>query len=119
MSKIHILAGSGLGVYTAIVHIPTPTGSNSAGVLWTDVVKNSGRTKTIMSVGIGPGQITQSEVDQMVAGTLIEGSFQWQDDPNLSAAARTADLDLRATQLTNELLARYAVELKYFGVTRS
>lgn len=119
MPKIHILSGSPNGTYTAVVHIATPAGNNSSGVLWSDALKNSGLNKTVMPVGTGPGQITSAEQTQITNGTLIEGVMQWQDDPAMNNTQRLADLDLRATQLTDELLARYAVELKYFGITRA
>lgn len=115
--KIHVLSGTN-STYQVVVHIATPVGNNSAGILWSDVIKNSGRNVSVMPVGSGSGQILQSELDQITAGTLIEGVFNWQDDLSLTGPQRQADVDLRATQLTNELLARYATELKYFGYTR-
>jgi hypothetical protein len=119
MAKIHVLAGGSNNVYTVVVHAPTPAGSNAAGVLWSDALKNSGRAKSILTVGNGPGQITQAEMNQVTSGSLIEGNFQWGDDPNWDNATRQSDLDLRATQLTNDLLAQYGAELKYFGFTRT
>lgn len=119
MSKIHILTGSNSGIFTAIVHIATPVGNNAAGTLWSDAIKNSGRNISRMKVGTGAGQILQAELDQITAGTLIEGTFQWQDDPALNNTQRVADLSLRATQMTNDLLARYAIELNYFGYAGS
>ena len=118
MSKIHVLTGN-QNTFTAVVHIATPAGNNSAGVLWSDAIKNSGRAKSVMTVGSGPGQITQSELDSIIAGTTIEGVFVWGDDPSFTNTQRLADLDLRATQLTNDLLAQYGQELKYFGFTRT
>ena len=120
MSKIHVLTGSGSNLYTVVVHIAAPVGNNSAGVSWVDALKNSGRaTESLLTVGNGAGQITQAELNQIQAGTLIEGAFQWGDNPGWTNAQRIADLDIRATQLTNELLARYAAELKFFGFVRS
>lgn len=118
MAKIHVLSGSGNNVFTVVVHATTPVGNNSAGTAWTDAVKNSGNATSILTVGTGPGQIVQNEMNQITNGTLIEGSFQWGDDPAWSNAERQADLDLRASQLVAELLAQYAQELKYFGFTR-
>ncbi len=119
MSKIHVLTGGGNNVYTVVVHIAAPAGNNSAGVAWADALKNSGRATSILTVGTGPGQIQNSEMNAITGGTLIEGSFQWGDDPSWNNAQRQADLDIRATQLTDELLTRYAQELKYFGFVRA
>lgn len=119
MAKIHVLEGAGINTFTVAVHAATPAGNNSAGVAWSDAVKNSGRATSILTVGTGPGQILQNEMNSITNGALIEGSFQWGDDPSWTNQQRLDDLDLRATQLVTELLARYAQELKYFGFTRA
>jgi hypothetical protein len=119
MAKIHVLAGAGPNLYTVVVHATTPVGNNSAGIAWSDAIKNSGRATSILTVGTGAGQILNAEMNQITGGTLIEGSFAWGDDPAWSNAERQADLDLRATQLVAELLARYQQDLKYFGFTRT
>lgn len=119
MAKIHVLQGAGINTFTVVVHATTPNGNNSAGVAWSDAVKNSGRATSILTVGTGAGQILQNEMNSITNGAIIEGSFQWGDDPSWTNAQRTADLDLRAQQLVDELLARYGQELKYFGFTRT
>jgi hypothetical protein len=72
-----------------------------------------------MPVGNGPGQITQSELNQVQAGTVIEGTFPWQDNPAWTDQERADDLTLRANQMTAELLASYQQDLKFFGRTQS
>ncbi len=119
MAKIHVLTGGGQNVFTVVVHIAAPAGNNSAGVSWADALKNSGRAMSILTVGTGAGQIQQNEMNSILNGSLIEGSFQWGDDPAWTNQQRIEDLDLRATQLTTELLARYGQELKYFGFVRA
>jgi hypothetical protein len=119
MAKIHILEGGTANVYTAVVHVNTPAGNNGAGVSWATAIANSGNNNSVMTVGNGPGQIATNEMNQIQSGAVIEGVFQWGDDPNWTNAERLADLDLRATQLVTELLAKYQAQLKYFGFTRS
>lgn len=119
MAKIHVLSGAGLNTFTVVVHANTPAGNNSAGTAWTDAIKNSGRATSILTVGTGAGQIQNNEMNAITNGTIIEGSFQWGDDPAWTNAERQADLDLRASQLVSELLARYQQDLKYFGFTRT
>lgn len=119
MAKIHVLTGGGPNVFTVVVHADTPTGNNVAGMPWTDVIKNSGRATSQLTVGTGPGQIQNNEMNAITNGTIIEGSFQWGDDPTWTNAQRQADLDLRATQLVTELIDRYQRDLKYFGFTRA
>lgn len=117
--KIHILEGSGNNLYSVVVHTPAPSGNNDAGIAWSVAIGNSGHAISVMPVGNGPGQIAQAELNQVQAGTVIEGTFVWQDDPAWTPAERAADLDLRASQLAAELSARYQTNLKYFGMTRA
>ncbi len=119
MAKIHVLSVSINNVYTVVVHAPTPAGNNGAGVSWATAVQNSGRATSILTVGNGAGQIGQNEMNQITSGSIIEGVLPWGDDPTWTNQQRLDDLDLRATQLTTELLARYQAELRYFGFTRT
>jgi hypothetical protein len=114
---MHILTGSYGGIYRVIVHAPTPAGTNGAGVLWSDALKNSGRAITRMTVGNGAGQITNAEANNVAAGSVLEAEFNWQDDPNWNALERTADLNLRATQAVTEILDVMTHELRQFGQT--
>ena len=119
MAKIHVLEAGAVNTYRVAVHIATPAGNNSAGVAWSAAVANSGRANTVLSEGNGPGQISTAEMNQIQNGSLIEGVFDFTDNPADDAATRNARLDQVATQTTNELLARYQRELKYWGATRS
>ena len=119
MAKIHVLRGNGPNVYAVAIHVNTPAGNNLAGVPWSTAIVNSGRNHTEMTIGTGSGQISQAEVDQITAGTLIEAVLMWGDDPAWTNPQRLADLDLRATQLAAETVARIQQELKYFGFTRN
>lgn len=118
MAAIHILTGSGNGVYTAIIHTATPAGNNVAGVAWSTALVNSGRNTTAMATGTGPGQITAAEAAQIAAGTVFEASIQWQNNPAWNNAQRAADLDLRAQQAGTEKQAELATILRLFGATR-
>lgn len=119
MAKIHVLDGNTNNTYTVVVHAPTPAGNNAAGTSWATAIQNSGRNVSVLVTGNGAGQITTAELNQVQNGSLIEAVFQWGDDPSWTNTQRQADLDLRATQLTNELLSRYQLELRYFGFTRT
>lgn len=117
MARIHVLQAAGVDTYTVVVHAPTPAGNNSAGIAWSTALANAGLATTVMTVGNGPGQISQSEANQIAAGTVLEGTMQWGDNPAWTNAERQADLALRANQLIAELQARYAAQLKFFGAT--
>jgi hypothetical protein len=120
MAKFHVLTASGgPDTYLVVVHAPAPVGNNAAGVAWSDAIKNSGRGMTMMTVGTGPGQISNTEANQIAAGTVIEDSFAWQDDPAWTNPERIAYVDTMAVQLMAELTARLQRDLKYFGYTRT
>lgn len=123
VAKIHVLEGGGnqggIYLYRVVVHTPTPAGNNLAGTSWIDAVKNSGTAESSMTPGVGPGQITNSELNNIQNGTVIEGTFVWGDDPTWTNAQRQADLDLRANQMVAELLTNLQHKLNYFGFTRS
>lgn len=116
MAQIHILGG-GNNTYQIVVHATTPVGTNDAGVLWTEAIKNSGKAKSILTVGNGAGQITNNEMNQVTAGTIVEATTIWQDDPLWTQAQRDADLSLRAAQAVAEVIANLQAELKFFGKT--
>lgn len=118
MSTIHVLGGAGLNLYQVVVHAGTPGGNNSAGISWATCLVNTGRARSVMTIGNGAGQITQAEYDAIAAGTTVEGTFAWGDNPAWTNQQRQVDLDARATQLIAELQARIAAELRFFGFTR-
>ena len=115
MSDIHILDGNGGNLFTVVVHVATPNGSNIVGTSWVDAIKNSGRAKSILTVGNGRGQISNAEMNSILAGSIIEGVLQWEDDPAWTNQQRTDDIAVRAAQLKAQLLHQYARELKFFG----
>lgn len=115
MSKLHILEQTSLNTYNVVVHAPTPAGNNSAGFSWTQVLANAGLAVTRMTVGNGPGQISQNESNQVANGSIIEASFVWQDDPNLTNQQRQDDLQLRATQAIDDVTEQFKQRLKLYG----
>lgn len=117
MARMHILTAGGENLYQVIVHAPTPAGNNSAGVAWSTALQNSGLAKSALVVGNGAGQITNSENNQVTAGTVIEANFNWQDDPNWTNQQRLDDLNARASIAVSAVLADYASRLKFFGYT--
>jgi hypothetical protein len=115
MSQIHVLHSVGPNLYHVVVHGLAPAGNNRAGVAWSTAIKNAGLAKSQMVKGPGPGQITEAENNAVNAGTTLEGSFQWRDDPNWDAATRKNDILGRADQLIADLSAHYQEQLGFFG----
>lgn len=117
MARMHILEQSQPNLYNVIVHAPTPAGNNQAGIAWSTAIVNAGLARTALTTGNGPGQITAAEANQVTNGTVIEATFQWGDDPTWTNAERLADLNTRATQAVDEVLANYAARLRQYGRT--
>lgn len=119
MSRLHILAGSGVNSFQCALHETVPAGNNAAGVPWSTALVNSGvGGRSIMAVGSGAGQITQAEMDQIIAGTLYEVLFTFQNDPNWTQAQRNAAMDTQIATLSAETQTRIASSLRLFGLTR-
>lgn len=86
--KIHRLEDLGRGKTRVVLHAPIPSGNNRAGVSFKDIqgrqiaAKIAGCTDagtrttfcvgSSLSVGAGPNQISQGELDQIVSGDLVE-----------------------------------------------
>jgi hypothetical protein len=121
MAKIHILtADTGAGTQAqAVVHTATPTGSNPAGVLWSVALKNAGLATSILTVGNGPGQITQAELNDIQAGTLFEVSLMIAVDPTQTLAQVLASVDAQAQRAVDEYTVAMTNRLRYFGATRN
>jgi hypothetical protein len=117
MARLHLLQQNSHTMYSAVAHAPTPAGSNLAGVLWTDCLKNAGPPVSVLSVGNGAGQITQSESNQVAAGTLVEAQFPWQDDPAWTTQQRTADLAVRAQQSIDTAISDMQDRFRLYGMT--
>ena len=113
--RLHVLEAAGPNVYSVAVHSPVSGGNNSAGVAWSTALVNAGLAVTQMAVGTGAGQISSAEAAQVAAGTVLETSFQWQDDPAWTNPQRTADLDTRATQAVADAQTKISARLKYYG----
>jgi hypothetical protein len=117
MSRLHILQQVQPNTYQVVVHAQTPAGNNSVGLAWSAVLVAAGLARTRLPIGTGPGMITQVEADQVVAGTLIEAALTWGDNPTWNDTQRLNDLNQRATQAVNAILAEYGDRLKWFGLT--
>lgn len=117
MARMHILGAGTVDTYDVVVHAPTPPGNNAAGIAWAVAIQNSGRAISSLTVGNGPGQITQAENNQVTGGTVIEARFAWGDNPAWTNAERQADLQVRAQQAVDEVTAELQRQLKYFGHT--
>lgn len=115
MSRMHILRQTAHNTYEVVVHATTPAGSNSAGVSWATAIANSGPPATVMTVGNGPGQISNNEATQVANGSVIEVGYIWGDDPAWTEQQRVADLELRAQQAVDEAIANLQARLRWFG----
>ena len=73
MSKIHIVEEMRDRYLQLIADFATPTGNNSVGYSWKACGLASGISGTTeLSIGTDPGNITQTEYDNIIAGDTIE-----------------------------------------------
>ena len=116
--KVHVLSG-GSGQYSVVAHQNTPAGNNSAGFSWSSVVVAAGLAQTRLTVGSGPGQTTQAEVNAVLAGTVLESEFTFTAPSNLDAGQLATLLDAQAAVVLANQLTELGDRLKWYGATRA
>ncbi len=114
MSKCHILESDNNQSYAVVIHFATPTGNNTVGLSWKACGLESGLIgTTILEVGTDPGDITQTEYDDIIAGDIVE-------------IVRTATVGTSPTNAMVEAIADIYISewnndtarlLKYYGHT--
>ena len=119
MADVHVLERTNDRVRLAL-HFPVPSGNNSAGVLWSTALLNSGRGGTILRDGDGTaGTVSTAEKAALMAGTRYEVV---EDAKLLSAGTAIAQLnaylDAYWTKRRVEVLSELQKTLNYFGRTR-
>ncbi len=117
MADMHVLAGTG-GRWRVVMHFPVPGGNNTAGVPWSDAVKNSdagGSTSLPDGDGTG-GTISATEKTAVEAGTILEhtGDFRVESGGSVQATLR----EFYAKEKT-DITAQLQRRLRYFGATES
>lgn len=117
--KVHVLTGGRDGLYQIVTHQATPAGNNSAGFSWASVIVAAGLNTSRLTVGSGPGQTTQQEMDAIIAGTVIEGQFAFNAPAGLTAGQLGTLLDAQAEVILAAQLLAYGDVLKWYGATRN
>lgn len=116
MSKMHILTADTTGNYRVVIHTPTPSGNNSVGISWKIAGLNSSLIgTTIMTEGIGAGQITTAERNQIISGDILEIVTSI---PAESGGTTVQSINQMVDQIINQTLSDLAKRLKYFGYTQ-
>lgn len=116
MSKIHVLTSDTNENNQIVIHINIPSGNNLANISWKIAGLNSGIIgTTIMTEGVGAGQISSSEKANIIAGNEIEIVTNISAE---SGGATPQSLDLMVNQIINQKLTDLAKQLKYFGYTQ-
>lgn len=118
MSKIHILEHQGGGVYRVVIHFATPGGNSTEGFAWSQLLVNTGRNKTMLPAGTGPGQIDPVEKAAVEAGTTVEMEvFLPVESGGVTGAPLLASLNTMADQQIAAYTAALADMLKHYGRT--
>lgn len=98
-----------------VFHVPVPaTGVNSVGVQWqAAIVKELGGVDNINSV---LPDITETELNQLKAGALIERSATvYFQTVNMTNAQRVAQIEAYFNMIKTELIAEKAITLDFIG----
>jgi len=90
----------GDATYSVVVHAPTPAGVNGADLTWVSVLVYAKRNTSQLKVGAVPPNtnITQPEMDALVAGTSVEFTFNWVVGKAWPLPTREANLQSRARE---------------------
>lgn len=110
--KIFILESDNSNSYWVAIHFATPLGNNAIGISWKACALASGMIGfTSLEVGTGPCNITQLELDEIVAGNTIEitRSVNPGIDPSNTEVSDICNIQVSEYQLD---MARI---LKYYG----
>jgi hypothetical protein len=122
MATVHILQYIGGGNYRAVLHVPMPTGSNEVGTPWKTCYLATFLPRspaTILPVGNGPGQISQSESNSISSGDLMEFEFVVTDDSGGDPILRNTIIDTVAADVKKNKLEELQQALRFFGYTRA
>jgi hypothetical protein len=114
MSAIHVLElNPEKRRATLVLHQTMPVGNNQAGTSWKNCIIFTGRNKSILTVGTGPGQIASAENTDVVAGNVLELVVQAEvdGDPTIALLNNLASFHA-ASEVT-----RLQATLRYYGFT--
>jgi len=119
VSNIHILERNGPKRARVALHMPVPSGNNSAGFTWKSVLLAAGRAGvSALTEGTGPGQITTAEKASVVAGDVLELILTIEVPSSGTGPQRLAALDENYTALSADYLTRLQEEFKFYGLAR-
>ena len=112
MANIHVLEGNNYQ-YKIVAHFPVSEGNNSVGNSWKSCLLASHPPAPVLAVGTGPGTITQTEYDDIMAGDVLEivRTISIGTTPTNAAVIKLAD------KYIAEYLSGLASVLKYYGHT--
>jgi len=112
--KITILESDNEHGYKVAIHFATPAGSNSVGMSWKECALAAGMIgTTALEVGTAPGNISQAEHDDIIAGDTIEIITTINPGLNPTNAAVEALCNIAVSNWK----ANMARILKYYGHT--
>jgi hypothetical protein len=118
MSQVHVLEYVN-GHFRCIIHTATPPGNNGAGIPWSTLFLQTGRSgRTVMVAGAGPGQITPAEKADIMAGTVLEFELAIDADPAITGGQLQTLLQTQAPGLITTQIAQWEQELRLYGATR-
>ena len=114
MSRVHVRNSDGNSGYNIVIHFPVSTDNNAVGRSIKSCALANGLTgHTGLVVGTAPGDISQGEYDQLIAGDIVE--INKTIHPGINPT--NASVNVLADILVNEFTTNMTHVLKYYGHT--
>lgn len=116
MAALHVLEGDGIR-FRVVVHTAVPVGNNTAGNSWKNCLISAGMNTTVLTEGVGVGQITTAERNQIIAGDVIEMVFTV-DVPTVGTNGnKLAIVQAAVAKMQADYLAQLTNRFQFFGYT--
>lgn len=116
----HIISGNAKrDMLTVVIDYPVKTGTNAAGVAWTDAVAQTRLHRGETGTSLVPWK-DATAIGLLDAGTVVELETTIRDDANKTRADRLAFCDTKVAARADRLYRQQITRiLRYYGTTRS
>ena len=115
MADWHIMEVASDGNYVQVVyHLPVPSGTNQAGMTYSQALVYSRDLVNFESV-LPVALLGSGEETALQAGTLYEHVETYHGTPSETPAEKQAAIDARWTALSSIVDSRIQIELAYYG----
>lgn len=118
MSDIHVLEGTG-DRWRVVMHFTIPNVNNQVGTNYRTALVSSGLGGTsILTEGIGAGNISTAELALIATGEIYEHVASLLIETGGAGASQVAMLTAEYNRLSSAVIATLQNKLKYYGYTQ-